>query len=67
MTEEQHADNGYYCNVRMWDEPEGYVNWHIWAEKKGKTHIQKQCPRCGLWHIWEPRYTQTETIESESE
>lgn len=33
-------------------EPSGYVAWHEWAEKKAKTHVQQQCPVCGLWKIW---------------
>lgn len=32
--------------------PEGYVAWHDWAEKKGKTHRQVKCPDCGLRAIW---------------
>lgn len=32
--------------------PEGYVNWHLWAEKKARTHVQIQCSACGLWAIW---------------
>lgn len=36
-------------------EPSGYVQWHIWAAKKGKTHTQRQCLRCGLYHIWKKK------------
>jgi len=32
-------------------EPSGYIGWHAWAEKHGKTHRQHQCPDCGLW-LW---------------
>lgn len=32
--------------------PEGYIGWHMWAEKKVKTHKQERCPKCGLWAIW---------------
>jgi hypothetical protein len=35
--------------------PEGYLQWHAWAEKKSKTHKQKKCPGCGLWAIWVKR------------
>ena len=33
-------------------QPEGYLQWHEWAENKAKTHTQEQCPVCGLWCIW---------------
>lgn len=39
--------------------PNGYVDWHEWAPEQAKTHVQKQCPGCGLWMIWEPRPTST--------
>jgi hypothetical protein len=30
--------------------PEGYLNWHAWAEVQDKAGLrQKQCSRCGLW------------------
>lgn len=35
--------------------PTGYVEWHEWAEKKSKTHVQKRCPSCGLWALWVPK------------
>lgn len=35
--------------------PEGYVQWHLWAEKKSKTHRTEQCPGCGLYTIWVPK------------
>lgn len=35
--------------------PEGYLQWHEWANKMSETHEQKQCPSCGLWAIWEPK------------
>ncbi len=35
--------------------PEGYIQWHAWAEKKSKTHRQIRCPVCGLWAIWVPK------------
>lgn len=34
------------------DGPGGYIDWHIWAEEKGKTHVQERCPECGLYKIW---------------
>jgi hypothetical protein len=33
-------------------QPEGYLQWHAWAEKKLKTHRQIKCPNCGLYAIW---------------
>lgn len=35
--------------------PEGYVQWHNWAEKKIKTHRQIRCPGCNRLAIWEKR------------
>lgn len=35
--------------------PSDYTGWHEWAEKMGKTHVQKRCPKCGLWKIWIPK------------
>jgi hypothetical protein len=35
--------------------PEGYLEWHAWAERKSKTHTPKRCPGCGLYAIWVPR------------
>lgn len=39
--------------------PPGYVERAEWAEKKLKTHEQKQCPKCGLWALWTKRKTMT--------
>lgn len=31
-------------------EPEGYLNWHAWAEAQHKAGLrQTQCPKCCLW------------------
>lgn len=35
-------------------QPSGYIEWHDWAERMTKTHVQKQCPTCGLWSWWVP-------------
>jgi DNA-directed RNA polymerase subunit RPC12/RpoP len=35
--------------------PKGYVDWHLWAERKSKTYEQVRCPNCGLWAIWRRR------------
>lgn len=35
--------------------PDGYLGWHEWAEKMGKTHKQRKCSGCGLYAIWEPK------------
>ncbi len=32
--------------------PEGYCEWHEWAEKKGRRHYVIRCPGCELWAIW---------------
>ena len=35
--------------------PEGYLDFHDWAEKKSKTHRQIRCQGCGLYFIWVPK------------
>lgn len=35
--------------------PDGYIQWHTWAEDMAKTHQQRKCASCGLYEIWEPR------------
>jgi hypothetical protein len=42
--------NSYLCDHTL--SPEGYMQWHFWAEEMSKTHQQIQCPSCGLWAIW---------------
>jgi len=37
------------------DCPTGYIEWHMWALEKSKTHKQLQCPGCGLYTIWVPK------------
>lgn len=32
--------------------PEGYLQWHQWAERQRKTHKQVRCAGCNLWAIW---------------
>lgn len=41
--------------------PNGYIQWHEWAEKMEKTHVQERCPICGLWAIWKARAGGSET------
>lgn len=36
-------------------QPEGYIQWHAWAEMMNKTHKQRRCAGCGLYAIWEPK------------
>ena len=33
-------------------EPEGYLAWHEWAERKSNTHHQEPCPGCQRLTIW---------------
>lgn len=49
------CDDGTTC-VHPYEEsePNGYVAWHEWAPKYGKTHKQKRCPKCGIL-LWQPR------------
>lgn len=35
--------------------PEGYLQWHAWAETMSKTHRQEKCGGCGLYAIWTPK------------
>jgi hypothetical protein len=35
--------------------PPGFMQWHEWAEKKSKTHVQVKCDGCGLYVIWKPK------------
>lgn len=35
--------------------PTGYVEWHVWAEKKARTHEQIRCEGCGRLAIWVPK------------
>lgn len=35
--------------------PEGYIQWHAWAEKMSETHRQEKCGGCGLYTIWTPK------------
>jgi len=32
--------------------PQGYLQWHDWAERKSRRHKQVRCPGCGLYAIW---------------
>lgn len=35
--------------------PEGYIQWHAWAQDMRKTHRQRRCAGCGLFRVWEPK------------
>lgn len=35
--------------------PEGYIQWHAWADKMARTHRARKCSGCGLYKIWEPK------------
>jgi hypothetical protein len=35
--------------------PEGYVEWHEWADTMSKTHAQVRCRVCGKCVIWLPK------------
>lgn len=37
--------------------PEGYIQWHAWAEQMSKTHQQSKCGGCGRYVIWIPKST----------
>jgi hypothetical protein len=35
--------------------PRGYVQWHLWADRKSRRHVQVRCPGCGRFAIWRRR------------
>lgn len=37
------------------DQPSGYAAASNWADEMMKTHVQRRCPTCGFWTIWEPK------------
>lgn len=39
--------------------PDGYLDWHAWAEGMSKTHKQRKCEGCGRYEIWEPKAPDT--------
>jgi hypothetical protein len=38
--------------------PSGYIASSVYAEEMMSTHVQSECPRCGLWLIWTPKEQQ---------
>lgn len=53
------------CNHALLpDEPHGYVERSEWAQKKLRTHEQKQCPKCGLWAFWVERDSTSPALTS---
>lgn len=44
----QHAEDHTPC-------PDGYIQWHAWAETMSKTHRTVKCGECGRWTIWIPK------------
>lgn len=38
-------------------EPQAYVAWHQWAERKARRHYQVKCKKCGRFHIWKRKAT----------
>ncbi len=58
----EEADHANQAEVGAWmttcqhtECPTGYMEWHLWAEKKGETHYQVRCPGCGLFAIWKKK------------
>ena len=33
--------------------PTGYLGWWEWADEMSETHVERKCPGCGRWLIWE--------------
>jgi len=44
--------------------PEGYVEWHEWAEKRSTRHYQIKCLGCGLFTIWKQKRKAETEIET---
>lgn len=36
-------------------QPDGYMQWHAWAERMSKTNRQIKCAFCGLYQVWIPK------------
>lgn len=34
--------------------PEGYIEWHEWADEMQENHRSIRCPTCGYYAIWIP-------------
>lgn len=47
--------------------PDGYGEWHQWAEEKVKTHVNEACPQCGLFMIWKPKPERCPTCGAEKD
>jgi hypothetical protein len=47
--------------------PEGYLQWHEWAEKMLRTHVQVKCPTCGMYAIWKRKRHNRVTSEMRQE
>lgn len=45
--------------------PDGYLQWHAWAQRMAETHINRQCKGCGLWAVWEPKPAASGTQQQE--
>lgn len=35
--------------------PDGYAEWHEWADARATTHKQEMCPGCRRYAIWTPK------------
>ena len=35
--------------------PSRYLAYLEWAEQMSRTHTQRKCGGCGLYHIWVPK------------
>jgi hypothetical protein len=56
-----------HCPYTRSGEPEGYVQWHHWAERMSKRYVQEKCQKCGLYHLWKrkPLTSPPKTLASE--
>lgn len=44
--------------------PEGYLQWHAWAEQKSKKHTCFKCLSCGKFAVWKRTSTVIKKIST---
>lgn len=42
--------------------PSGYIAWHEWAKKMGRTHRPIKCTGCKRYAIWVPKQRRAKRI-----
>ncbi len=45
-------------------EPDGYIDRADWMERRyARGLVQKQCPKCKLWHLWAKKTVTKKTVK----